>query len=350
MRRSTVAWLLLYGSVLMTETIDAEPKFLDDKYLQQMVRTTLNQNGFQALNVRSEDGLIVLSGQVASTKEKLLALEAVLGVSGIEAIESEISVRLSSTQNVEEAIWLRLLHEEIADSVESLLVKNRVANVVGKAPDERTRKRVIEAIQGVKGVDEITNSIEIVQTRALESSTEAAKPFNPELRNTPVTESESKSRSLVNKTSPISENIMALITQHIISSPDYTVFDQIQLTTNDRVITLLGSVTSEEKKTNINEMVTTILEGQKLHNMLHVLPNSASVKRLRQKLFSRIYEDPTFHKYKEFVNLPIHIVVNSKAVTLTGIVETEIERMAVEAIVRTTFGVRSVTNQLRIRK
>ena len=350
MRRSTVAWLLLYGSVLMTETIDAEPKFLDDKHLQQMVRTTLNQNGFQALNVRSEDGLIVLSGQVASTKEKLLALEAVLGVSGIEAIESEISVRLSSTQNVEEAIWLRLLHEEIADSVESLLVKNRVANVVGKAPDERTRERIIEAIQEVKGVDEITNSIEIIQTKALESSTEAAKPFNPELRNTPVTEPENKSRSLVNKTSPISENIMALITQQIISSPDYTVFDQIQVTTNDRIITLLGSVTSEEKKTNINEMVTTILEGQKLHNMLHVLPNSASVKRLRQKLFSRIYEDPTFHKYKEFVNLPIHIIVNSKAVTLTGIVETEIERMAVEAIVRTTFGVRSVTNQLRIRK
>ena len=165
-----------------------------------------------------------------------------------------------------------------------------------------------------------------------------------------VIETENESKPLVNKTSPMSGNIMALITQKIISSPNYTVFDQIQLTKNDRIITLLGSVTSEEKKTNINEMVITILEGQELHNMLHVLPNSASIKRLRQKLFSRIYEDPTFHKYKEFVNLPIHILVNSKAVTLTGFVETEIERMAVEAIVRTTFGVRSVTNQLRIRK
>ncbi len=350
MRRSTVVWLLFYGSVLMAETIDAKPKLLNDKHLQQMVRTTLNQNGFQALKVRSEDGLIVLSGQVASTKEKLLALEAVLGVSGIESIESEIRVRLFSTQNVEEAIWLRLLREEIADSVDSLLVTNRVANVVGQAPDEQTRARIIEAIQGVKGVDEITNSIQIVQTKTLASSTEAAKPFNPKLPQTPVTKPENESKSLVNKTSPISENIMTLITQKIISSPNYTVFDQIQLTKNNRIITLIGSVTSEEKKTNINEMVITILEGQELHNMLHVLPNSASIKRLRQKLFSRIYEDPTFHKYKEFVNLPIHILVNSKAVTLTGFVETEIERMAVEAIVRTTFGVRSVTNQLRIRK
>ena len=45
---------------------------------------------------------------------------------------------------------------------------------------------------------------------------------------------------------------------------------------------------------------------------------------------------------------PIHIIVRASDVTLTGAVASNLERQVAETIVRSTFGVLSVNNELRI--
>jgi hypothetical protein len=55
-----------------------------------------------------------------------------------------------------------------------------------------------------------------------------------------------------------------------------------------------------------------------------------------------------FWNYAIQVNPPIHVVVENGHVTLTGAVNSEIERRKAETVARTTFGVFSVDNQLRL--
>jgi len=62
----------------------------------------------------------------------------------------------------------------------------------------------------------------------------------------------------------------------------------------------------------------------------------------------RQYRDPLFWNYAIQVNPPIHVVVKGGHVTLKGVVNSEVERRTAEAIARSTSGVFSVENELRL--
>ena len=136
----------------------------------------------------------------------------------------------------------------------------------------------------------------------------------------------------------------------ILSHPDYTVFDHVQFQLDAGTVTLIGAVTSTDKKESLTRAVKAVPGVMLLENELRVLSSSKEDERLRETLFRRIYEDPSFAEYAELKNPPIHILVDSKHVTLTGVVDALILQMSAEAIVRTTFGVRSVRNEIRVRK
>jgi len=55
-----------------------------------------------------------------------------------------------------------------------------------------------------------------------------------------------------------------------------------------------------------------------------------------------------FSRYAIHVNPPIHIIVERGNVTLTGAVNSTLERQKAEMIVRSTSGVFGVENRLRI--
>jgi len=140
------------------------------------------------------------------------------------------------------------------------------------------------------------------------------------------------------------------ITYEILESADYTVFDHVQFSLVGSDVTLVGSVTTREKSDGFASAVAAIPGVAGVENELRVLSSSSEDERMRKRLFKRIYEDPSFEEFAELPNPPVHIIVDSKYVTLTGIVSSQIEKLAAEAIVRTTFGVRSVDNRLRVRE
>ena len=144
-------------------------------------------------------------------------------------------------------------------------------------------------------------------------------------------------------------NISRDIVQRILSS-DYTVFDHIQFGLDAGVVEIEGSLTTREKKDALENSIANIAGVVSVKSDIRVQSDSSADQRLRRNLFRRIYDDPSFAEFADNATPPVHIVVDGKHVTLTGAVDTLIQQMAAEALVRTTFGVRSVSNHIRVRE
>jgi hyperosmotically inducible protein len=79
---------------------------------------------------------------------------------------------------------------------------------------------------------------------------------------------------------------------------------------------------------------------------MSVLPVSQFDDQLRMRIARSIYGNSNFWNYGIMPNPPIHIVVEHGRVTLTGVVQSEVDRMLARSLA-TQFGALSVTNELK---
>lgn len=128
----------------------------------------------------------------------------------------------------------------------------------------------------------------------------------------------------------------------------YTIYDDVQGSVHDGVVTLSGKVTMPYKASEIGKLVARVPGVREVDNKISTLPVSTFDDELRVAIASQIYRDPLFWNYAIQVNPPIHVVVENGHVTLTGVVNSEVERRTAERVARTTFGVFSVDNRLRL--
>ncbi len=129
---------------------------------------------------------------------------------------------------------------------------------------------------------------------------------------------------------------------------NYTIFDDIAIGVDNGVATLYGRVTMPYKAKELARIASRVDGVVEVNNEIGVLPVSIQDDRLRTSLARQIYLDPVFSRYAVHVNPPIHIVVERGRVTLTGAVNSQVERQKAEMIARQTFGVFGVENRLRI--
>ncbi len=130
----------------------------------------------------------------------------------------------------------------------------------------------------------------------------------------------------------------------------YTVFDDIEMTVLNGVVTMTGQVTMPMKASEIANLVSRVQGVQAIDNKIEVLSTSPFDDQLRMSVASQIYRDPLFWNYSMQANPPIHVIVDKGNVTLTGVVNTELEKTKAEMIARNTFGVFAVTNKLRVER
>jgi osmotically-inducible protein OsmY len=128
----------------------------------------------------------------------------------------------------------------------------------------------------------------------------------------------------------------------------YSVYDDVTARVQNGVVTLEGKVTSPHKAHEIARLVSRIPGVQDVRNNIMTLPVSMFDDELRWQIASRIYNDPIFLNAAIQLNPPIHVVVENGRVTLTGVVNSEVEKRKAEAIARSTFGVFSVDNKLEV--
>jgi hyperosmotically inducible protein len=136
------------------------------------------------------------------------------------------------------------------------------------------------------------------------------------------------------------------VSAQVLSYERFTVFDSVDVTVDHGVATLTGQVTMPYKKSEIEKRVASVVGVTSVVNKLGVLPASASDDALRYAIARAIYGNPTFWGYASMANPPIHIVVDRGRVTLTGVVNNDVERMLARSLA-TGFGEMSVTNDLK---
>ena len=128
----------------------------------------------------------------------------------------------------------------------------------------------------------------------------------------------------------------------------FTVFDNINVEiAGEGHVVLTGHVTAGHKAKAIEGRVDTLEGVTAVTNEIAVLPVSRFDDQLRYAIARAIYGNPNFWRYAASANPSIHIVVNRGHVTLTGVVDSEIDRHLARALAR-QFNAFSVTNELRL--
>ncbi len=126
----------------------------------------------------------------------------------------------------------------------------------------------------------------------------------------------------------------------------FTIFDDVAIGVKDGVVTLTGKVTMPYKRDDIVKRVAKVDGVQQVRDQITVLPASLWDDELRYRIARSIYGNPSFWNYGLGSNPSIHVIVDHGHVTLTGVVNSESDRMMANVIAR-GFNAFSVTNSLK---
>jgi hyperosmotically inducible protein len=145
------------------------------------------------------------------------------------------------------------------------------------------------------------------------------------------------------------DNQLAEAVAHAIRMyPRYDIFDWVEGTVHNGVVTLTGAVREPFQKDDYGKIVARIAGVKQVCNELRVLPLSTFDDQIRWAAASTIYRDPMFTAYALQANPPIHIIVENGKVTLKGVVATPMEKQIAETKVRTNVMAFDVTNDLQV--
>jgi hypothetical protein len=139
------------------------------------------------------------------------------------------------------------------------------------------------------------------------------------------------------------------IKQRIVSYAFYTTFDSVDADVKDGTVLLSGWVLDEARSKAVVDLVARVHGVVEVMNLVQTLSVSPRDDEIRYEIAGRIYDDPLFRVYADPLPAPIHIIVEHGRVTLTGIVDSEVQRRAAEAIACLVFGVVHVENRLETR-
>jgi hyperosmotically inducible protein len=127
----------------------------------------------------------------------------------------------------------------------------------------------------------------------------------------------------------------------------FSIFDDVNVRVENRAVVLTGRVTTPQKREEIGVRAGKIDGVRSLQNDIGVLPLSPADDRLRVQVARAIYNHPSFWRYAEQANPPIHIIVEHGRITLTGEVDTQVDRMLAYSLAQ-VGGAFSITNELRV--
>ncbi len=136
------------------------------------------------------------------------------------------------------------------------------------------------------------------------------------------------------------------VSRQVLQYSRFTIFDDVNARIDHGAVTLTGKVTMPFKKIDIGRRIASIDGVREVRNNIDVLPVSGFDDDLRYRIARAIYGSPSFWHYAAMSNPPIHVIVENGRVTLTGVVNSNVERVLARSLA-TGFGELSVTNLLR---
>ena len=143
-----------------------------------------------------------------------------------------------------------------------------------------------------------------------------------------------------------SDEIFKGVQDEVLSYAQFTIFDDVGADIEQGVVTLVGRVTMPFKRDDIGRRVAKVAGVTRVENRIAVLPVSLFDDDLRYAIARAIYGSSAFWPYASMSNPPIHIVVERGRVTLTGVVNSEVDRMLARSLASSS-GAFSVTSELK---
>jgi len=116
------------------------------------------------------------------------------------------------------------------------------------------------------------------------------------------------------------------VRHEILMYPHYTLWDDVSFRVQNGSVELLGSVNQPYKSSDLQKIVQHVPGVTAVTNDLKVLPLSNFDDRLRLQVANAIYRDPTLSRYAMGAIPSIHIIVDNGHVTLTGAVNSQMEK------------------------
>lgn len=137
------------------------------------------------------------------------------------------------------------------------------------------------------------------------------------------------------------------VADSILTYNKFSIFDDVNISIENRHVTLTGRVTIPLKKDEIGKRIAKIDGIRSVTNDIGVLPVNQMDQRLRNVVARSIYQHPSFWRYAELANPPIHIIVENQRITLTGVVDSQVDKMLAFSLAQ-VGGNLGVENKLRI--
>ncbi len=116
------------------------------------------------------------------------------------------------------------------------------------------------------------------------------------------------------------------VRHEVLMYPNYTLWDDISFRVENGSVELLGAVNQPYKKSDLQKIVQHVPGVTAVTNQIKVLPLSSFDDRLRLQVARAIFRDPTLSRYAMGAVPSIHIIVDNGHVTLTGAVNSTMEK------------------------
>lgn len=156
--------------------------------------------------------------------------------------------------------------------------------------------------------------------------------------------------SLIHQEDPAnqSEELEERISEAILSSARYGVFDGVSFEVDGGEVVLAGFVVMPMTKKEIGLYVAKVDGINKVTNNIEVLPLSGMDAAIRRQIFNKLFSTADMYRYAMGASPSIHIIVNGGKVTLEGIVSSEADKKIALLASRGVPGVFSIKSNLII--
>jgi hyperosmotically inducible periplasmic protein len=132
----------------------------------------------------------------------------------------------------------------------------------------------------------------------------------------------------------------------VLRYPYYSVFDSVELGVEDGVAVLQGSVRNDLHRDDIEAAVAHVPGLREVKNEIKVQSVSFFDDRLRRQIYNAIYSD-VLRPFAGRTDAPVRIVVDNGRVTLTGWVNSNVDRQLLGNLANSTLAF-AVDNRIKV--
>ena len=147
---------------------------------------------------------------------------------------------------------------------------------------------------------------------------------------------------------PPAQDLPSQVLHQLVMIPYYSVFDDLNFSVDNGVVTLTGDVVNPVVRTDAEGSVKHIAGVTQVVNKINILPPSSMDNHIRAAEYRAIFGYSDMYRYAMGAIPSIHIIVDFGHVTLVGVVNTDADKNVANIRANSVPGVFSVTNNLRV--